>query len=575
MPPRSQGRTSAARVAGVYLFAGVVWILLSDLALAAMVPDPQLLSTLQTLKGWLFTAASAALIAWLVRRELRKVTSTEARFEALAGQGIVGTFAVRGGRLVHANGRLEEIFGYGQGELLGQRVLALVAEEEHRRMRADAPHPDTEAPRIIRRRFDGVRRDGSRIPVEVHGRVIDWDGAPALAGILMDLSDQMRLQDRLRQAGRLETLGEVTGSVAHDFNNFLTGILTNLDLALEELDEDPANAQASLQVVRDAASRAAALTGQLLQFSRARTFQHRPLDVNEHIRRLATFLRTLADDGRVLDLELQEDLPQVLLDPMALDQLLMNLFVNAKQATPAGGRIVIRTRSRLSSAGSDVFVEVQDDGVGMPREVLDRIFEPFFTTKERGTGLGLATVRGIMDEARGHFTVDSAPGAGTTVRLLFPEATHLLRREAAEVPLPAPRAAPSRDARVLIVDRDPAVARVIAVALRRAGYQTFEARGAREALRLAGAGGGVFHLAVLDEEVPEVADGSLPEELMEAQPEARVLLTSATGGEGYAGEGSPIPFRLAKPFSVEQLLAAASLALDVGAPGPRGRVHGA
>ena len=565
--PRSQRRTSAARVAAVYLAVGVSWILLSDRALAVLVHDPATLSTLQTLKGWFFVSMSALFIGWLVGKELRKAARTQSQFEALAGQGIVGTFAIQRGRLVHANARLAELFGYAAEELEGMRVLELVAPNDRQSMRARGG--DGQGP-VVRRRFTGKRKDGSILQAEVHGRITDWDGQPAMAGILLDISDHVRLHDRLRQAGRLEALGEVTGAVAHDFNNFLTGILGNLDLVLTDIEEDPAAAEESLLLVRDAASRAANLTGQLLSFSRGRSFQHRPIDVNEHLLKLVGFLRSLTSGGQTVSLELTEDVPPILLDPVALDQLLVNLFVNAKQAIALDGHIVIRTRSRVSSAGADVFIEVQDNGMGMPTDILDRIFEPFFTTKERGTGLGLATVRSIMDEARGHLTVDSTPGAGTTVRLIFPEAAHVLITERTG-PIEPPDLEAPRSGRILILDEDAAVGRVMATALRRCGYSTMEA-GTADDLSIHGdLVDAPLDLVILDGDINPQRRDALVEQVRRLHPDRPILLT--TGTNSPFETAAPRTAVLAKPFSVDELLSAVDAAFgDGGEAGPEGRL---
>jgi PAS domain S-box-containing protein len=568
---RVQAPTSAARVAGVYLVLGVLWILLSDRLLAALVGDPATLSLLQTVKGWAFVAASALVIAILVGREVRRLNRTESRFDALASQGIVGTFAIRSGRLVHANRRLAEIFGYDEAELLDRRLLTLVSPGDRELVRADAG--DDDAGGVVRRRFTGIRKDGTTVQVEVYGRVTNWDGEPAMAGILLDISDQVRLQDRLRHAGRLEALGEATGAVAHDFNNFLTGILGNLDLVMTDIASDPGAAEESLRLVRDAATRAANLTGQLLSFSRGRTFQHRPIDVNEHIEKLSAFLRSMCEVGQTLTLELQEGLPMILLDPVALDQVVVNLFVNAKQAVGPSGTIVIRTRSRASSAGSDVFVEIVDNGSGMPDHVLEHIFEPFFTTKERGTGLGLATVRSIMDEARGHLVVDSTPGLGTTVRLLFPEAAHFLGRSRTEGPV-VHGAGFSGAARIVILDADPAVGRIMAVALRRMGHRTQEATRPEELPAVLRSEGQAVDLVILDADLPQVRLGRLARDIRRTHPAVRILLTADRQLEGGMDPALLDSAVLVKPFSVDQLLASVAVALGAERAG-RDTVAGA
>lgn len=558
MTRRTRAKTSATRIAGGYFAAGVLWIVLADRIVSTLFVDPTRIAAAQAALGAVFLAASAGVFAWLVRREARRAERAESRFQALAGQGIVGTFAVRDGTLVHVNARLAETFGYARPEM--EQTLAftdLAAAEDRSGLEALSGGAAPEAVSTVRHRFTGLRKDGTRVPVEIHGRATEWDGAPAMAGVLLDLSSYVRLDDRLCRAGRLEALGQLTGSVAHDLNNFLTVILGNLELVALDIPSNPTAAEESLHVVRDAATRAANLTSRLLGVSRDRAFQPRPLDLNAHLSTLADVLRTLADGGRTVALDLDVGLPSVLLDPVALDQVMMNLFVNAKQATAAGGTIVLRTRASRTSAEAGATVEVEDDGVGMERAVLDRMCEPFFTTKERGTGLGLATVRRIVDQAHGHLTVDSVPGRGTTVRLFFPAVVRFPGSGDPQVPgVGAVTARPG--ARILVADGDAAVAGVVTAALRRAGYQATEATRGEEVLALAREAGG-FDLVLLDSDVPGIPHPALAARLRADHPGTR-LVTLGTPQDD--GQHDPA---LRKPFSAEQMLAVVGRSLDEGA----------
>ncbi len=228
-------RTSALRVGVSYLFAGVVWILLSDHVLAAFVHDAALLSRLQTLKGWFFVAASAGLIWWLVQREVRRLRRSEAHLAAFAEQGIAGTYVIAAGRLVHANARFADIFGHALEGLEGMPALDLVIEGDRERLRRTLEE-EAAAERLLlaTQRFTGLCADGSTVDLEVFGRVVEWDGRRAVAGLVLDVSERVRLEEKLRQAARVDALGNLTGAVAHDFNNFLTGILGNLDLMLSD-----------------------------------------------------------------------------------------------------------------------------------------------------------------------------------------------------------------------------------------------------------------------------------------------------------------------------------------------------
>jgi PAS domain S-box-containing protein len=557
----SDARTSAARVAGAYGVVGVLWILFSDRLLDLFVFDPIQHSQLQTVKGWLFVAASAAFIWWRVRQETLRLQRTESHLEALAGQDIVGTFVLQDGRIVHANRRLADIFGTTVDALMGRRVLELVVDEDQHRVRESLGESPNAGSVVAHHSFRGIGRDGATLDAEVHARTVDWNGQPAMAGILLDVSDRALMEDRLRRAGRLEALGEVTGAVAHDFNNFLQGILGNLDLVLDDLAFDTSSdTQESLQTVRDTAARAATLTGQLLAFSRGKSHQHRPMDPNVHLTKLGAFLRTLCEGGQTLVLDLDPDLPNIILDPSALDQVALNLFVNAKQAVRYDGTITLRTRQ----ADGDVIIEVQDDGVGMPPDVRAHIFEPYFTTKEAGTGLGLATVRSIVDECRGHLSVESEAGRGTTMRVHFPATS---TRCADTVPSARPTAAahgPPR--RVLIVDPDPAVSRLVATALQRHGHQAVAAQTAMAARSIISSPDHRVDLVICDDDLPDDPANGLLEEIRRHQAGVRILLMS-TDRPRNSVPGSHR--ELLKPFSMLDLVEAVNATLAEGGPGSK------
>jgi len=563
-------RTSAFRVGISYLLAGVVWILLSDRALAAMVQDPGLLSQLQTLKGWFFVAASAGFIWWLVQREVRRVGRSEAHLAAFGEQRIAGTYVIVGGRLVHANARFADIFGHPLPRLEGMAALELVVEEDRERLRRSLLEEEGEGVALGTHRFTGRRADGSTADLEVFGRAVEWDGKRAVAGLVLDVTERVRLEEKLRQASRVDALGNLTGAVAHDFNNFLTGILGNLDLMLSDPAGGSRKLRANLELVRDSAARAASLTGQLLTFSRGRVFHHRPIDPNRHLQELAGFLESLCQGGQKLVLDLQRGLPPVVLDPVALDQLVVNLFVNAKDAVGSQGTITIRTWSdRARGALGEVHVEVVDDGVGIPPSDLSRIFEPFFTTKERGTGLGLATVRGIVDEVRGHLAVDSEAGRGTSVRASFPSASAAASERSASTHAATVTALASPPATILVVDDDDAVRKVVSAALKRIGHRTLAAPTAAEAERTLRAARGEIDLVISDVNLPDLSGPELVTAMRRAHPGLRVLFTS-----GYRPEEASEHFELLesspfldKPFSLEDLRRAVAGAL--GPAGPR------
>ncbi len=561
---RATVRTSALRVGSAYLLVGALWIVLSDRLVATFARDLLLLSHFQTLKGWLFVAASAGLIWWLVRREVRRVQESEAHLAALGDQGIAGTYVMVDGRFARVNARFAEIFGYPIERLQGMTALDLVAEGDRDRIRSSIAEREAGSEELARHHFTGRRGDGTTVELESFGRVVDWNGRRAVAGVVLDVSERVQLEQKLRQAARVDELGNLTGAVAHDFNNFLTGILGNLDLMLQDPGGGSPELRANLELVRDSAARAASLTGQLLSFSRGGAFHHRPIDPNRHLRELSRFLESLCQGGQTLALELEDGLPAVVLDPVALDQLVVNLFVNAKDAVGKHGCITIRTRSEHPRGEpSEVHIEVVDDGMGMSPAVQARIFEPFFTTKERGTGLGLATVRGIVDEVRGHLSVDSEDGRGTTMRVSLSASMASAAEASRTLTGATVTALANPAATILVVDDDASVRKVVSSALTRIGHRTLSTATAGEAERTLARIRGDVDLLICDVNLPDLTGPELVTRIRREHPTMRVLFTSgcrpSEGGE-HADVLATAPF-LDKPFSLEDLRAAVAGAL--------------
>jgi len=570
-------RAAALRVALGYLLGGLGWIALSDAILPALLRGTPTLVGIQAIKGWIFLGLSALFVAWLVRREIRRVHEVGDDLAPFGEQGLAGAYVVVEGRFARVSQRCAEIFGYPVDVLQGMVALDVVAEADRERVEASISRRDPDAEALSRNRFTAIRPDGTPVDVETFCRTIDWNGRPAAAGLVLDVTEHVQLQEKLRQAARLDELGNLTGAVAHDFNNFLTGILGNLDLMLQDPEGGSPELRASLELVRDSAARAASLTGQLLSFSRGGAFHHRPIDATRHLRELSRFLESLCQNGQTLALDLEEDLPAVVLDPVALDQLVVNLFVNAKDAVGKRGKITVRTRSeRPRGESPEVHIEVVDDGVGMSPAVQARIFEPFFTTKERGTGLGLATVRGIVDEVRGHLSVDSEPGRGTTVRVSLVAAAAATagasdatgnERGATVTALANPPAT------ILVVDDDAAVRKVVGSALTRIGHRVLSAATAGEAeLALMGIRGDV-DLLVCDVNLPDLTGPELIGRIRRDHPDLRVLFTSGCRPSEDGEHGAILasaPF-LDKPFSLEDLRGAVAETLALAAPSERRR----
>lgn len=367
-----------------------------------------------------------------------------------------------------------------------------------------------------------------------------------------DITERRLLEDELRQSQKMESIGRLAGGVAHDFNNQLTAIISSVDLAGLERDVPDAVAE-ELREIRLAAERAARLTRQLLIFSRKDVAKPRRLDVNEVVRSMQSMLGRLLPANIDLVTELRADLPPVVIDMTQLEQILLNLVVNARDAMPLGrgGRIVLRTVSSENDPLHDhsddsttapdgwVVLEVEDDGVGMTDDVLERIFEPFFTTKGqgRGTGLGLATCYGIVTRAGGVIRARSTPGAGTTFQVLLPA------RPGAEGPLPArpepPASAVGSGRVILMVEDDDAVRRVLCKMLERQGYHVIAAANGPAAL--SNLPDGPVHLLITDLVMPGMSGREVAEAVKARCPEAGVLFTSGYADVESLGEG-PLPY---------------------------------
>jgi signal transduction histidine kinase/ActR/RegA family two-component response regulator len=380
------------------------------------------------------------------------------------------------------------------------------------------------------------------------------------------------LQAQLAQAQKLESVGRLAGGIAHDFNNLLTVILSYGDEARQEVKRGKAPDPESIDEILAAARRAADLTRQLLAFARKQIIAPVTLDVNEHIRNSQKLLgRVIGEDVRIVE-RLQADPWPVRCDPGLLGQVILNLAVNARDAMPGGGTFTVTTQNLTVSPGASVpdpamapgdyvRLAVEDTGTGMPPEVLQHVFEPFFTTKGpgRGTGLGLATVYGIVMQSGAHMGVRSVPGQGTTFEILFP-------RQAAE------HAAPVQDlARVeggsetiLVVEDDPSVRGAMVQALRSGGYHVLTATGLDEAVALAGSEPGRVHLLLTDVVMPGHGGPEVARRVVERSPGMRVLYVSgytqdAISRHGVLAEGIDL---VPKPFTADALRARVREVLD-------------
>ena len=370
--------------------------------------------------------------------------------------------------------------------------------------------------------------------------------------------ERRQLEAQVQHGQKLESLGMLAGGIAHDFNNLLVGILGHAGMALVEVPAD-SPLLSRIEEIQTAAQRAAELVNQLLAYSGKGRFVVRQCDLSEIAGEMTTLLRT-ALGGVEMDLRLRRDVPPVEADPAQVRQVIMNLITNAADAIGArSGRIVLTTGSMVADAayladvrvggdavpGEFVYVDVQDDGCGMNQETVDRVFDPFFTTKFTGRGLGLAAVLGIVRRHHGGIKITTAPGCGTTFRVLLPASqaaappVSAQATQAAPVAPVAPARAVTQSARVLIVDDEQPVLRVASEMLKRAGFAVDTALGGEQAVALASEPGRVFDIVLLDMTMPKMNGAETFTRLRRLNPAQRVVLMS-----GYASEEAVSRFGL-------------------------------
>jgi len=492
------------------------------------------------------------------------------------------------GQIALVNAQAERLFGYGRDELIGQPVEMLVpdavrdAHPGHRVAWVADPRP---RPMGAGMELAGRRRDGTTFPAEISLSAIDTDEGILVTAVVIDVTERLEIQaerERLRaqterdrmerqlhQSQRLESLGQLAGGVAHDFNNLLGVISNYASFAGEEVARQLPGGRG--QGVRDdigqieqAAERAAGLTHQLLAFARQETIQPRVLNINEVVESVEQLLiRTLGEHIELVT-DLADSVNPVLADPGQIEQVLVNLAVNARDAMPHGGKLTIQTANADIDdsaadqaelpAGHYVTVKVSDTGTGIPKDVLDRVFEPFFTTKPKGegTGLGLATVYGIINQADGHVRIYSEPGLGTILTALLPVTEQNLT--AATPPPAQPRRGHGET--VLVVEDEAAMREVTRRILDRNGYHVVAAASGHDALHILASQ--LEHIDVLltDVIMPHMQGKELADKIRVLQPAARVVFMSGytQGLLGEQGVLEPGISLIEKPFSETTLL---------------------
>ena len=500
---------------------------------------------------------SAALVCALVERMRRgrklvpMLQDREARLEAILDTAAGGILTIDERGIVESmNPAAERMFGYSAADVLGRNVSLLMPRpyrDEHDGYLANYLSTGNKKIIGIGREVTGQRKDGTTFPIHLAVSEVPLVGQRLFTGFISDLSAQKKLEHEFLQAQKLEAVGSLAGGIAHDFNNLLMGIMACSRMAAADLDPR-SSVRGLFDEIGSAASRGIALTRRLLAFSRRQPVDLRPTSINGVVRENETMLRQLLGEDVALRVDLAASGAIVHADEGLVEQVLINLLVNARDAMPHGGEIAVTT----GETTDEVALDVRDTGCGMTSEVQARIFEPFFSTKgpEKGTGLGLSTVQRIVAQLGGKIAVESAVGKGTTFRLTFPR----VELAAKEVTPFAPRPAATPGGRiVLVVEDDRLVRSSLCMFLERKGYRVLAADNGSRAETFAAEAS--IDVLLTDIVLPDASGNELADKIRARTPRIHVVFMSAHPAETLIQSGrlAAGALYLEKPFEMEAL----------------------
>ncbi len=503
-----------------------------------------------------------------LEHEVVERRASEEKYRMVVEQASDGIIVVdRNGNFMDVNPRMLEMLGYSGDEFLRMNMRDVISAEDLARDPLDLDA--LQANEVTRKERRFVRRDGGTVEVEI-GITTLADGR--FQEIVRDVSERKRLEMQLRQSQKLEAVGRLAGGVAHDFNNLLTVILGHSDMALSAMDAHDRRRR-DIEDIRDAGARAAVLTNQLLAFSRKQVLQPKIVNVGNAVASLTKMLGRLLNSNIELVTRCQDDTWLTKVDPGQLDQVILNLVLNARDAMPLGGRLVLETANQKVDGqltdhpevppGDYVMLVVSDTGSGMDAETRSHLFEPFFTTKAlgKGTGLGLSTVYGIVRQSGGYIWVHSEPDRGTIVKVCLPRAAE---QTEAQKPRQEYQPLPGGTETVLLAEDDERVRRLIASVLDQLGYTVLEAADGEVALEVARQHEGEIHLLFTDIVMPKKCGSEIAGEIQRGRPGMKVLYASGYTGDVVAQQGPldpAVPF-LQKPFTPRTLAVKVREALD-------------
>jgi two-component system cell cycle sensor histidine kinase/response regulator CckA len=515
------------------------------------------------------------------RRAEEALRQSEEKFRLLIEKAVVGIFIIQDAKMAFVNPSLARMFGYSPGEIIGTLgPEALI-------------HPD-DIQSVMKRIQEGLggefesgshfykalRKDGTLILIEVYGMLLEYQGRPAVMGTLLEVTERKRaeeekarLEGQLQQAQKMETVGQLAGGVAHDFNNMLQVISSYAELSLGKVDPGQPLHKYLLEI-RRAAQRSADITGQLLAFARKQTVSPKVLDLNDAVAHSQKMIHRLIGEDIDLAWMPGHDLWKVKIDPSQLDQILANLAVNARDAIGGVGKLTVETANvTLDEAycathagfvpGDYLLLAVSDDGRGMDKETLSHLFEPFFTTKGlgKGTGLGLATIYGIVKQNNGFINVYSEPGEGSTFKVYLPRAQGTDGDEAKTVEGATPRGGTET---LLVAEDEGAILALAREMLEQLGYRVLTAGSPEEAMRVSAEHVGRIDLLITDVVMPQMNGRQLAQKLSAERSGLKVLYMSGYTADVIAHRGvldEGVSF-VAKPFSLAGLAVKVREALD-------------
>jgi PAS domain S-box-containing protein len=579
----------SVKIVTIYVLFGCAWIYLSDKALNWLVRDPEIITKISIFKGLLFIIFTSVLLFFLISRLSGKIKqSTNALRESEARLRLLVKNVSDGLVIVNADGSqryvspaAKKITGFPVAELEGRPLETLIHPDDMKAVRATwreaVEHPD----KTVTVQYRHIHKTQGWVSFEATAQSFLHE--PAINGVIASVRDiterkraeeeNKKLQEQLTQAQKMESVGRLAGGVAHDFNNMLGVILGHAEMALEQLNPTQP-LYTDLQEISMAAKRSADLTQQLLTFARKQTVAPKVLDLNKTVEKMITMLRRLIGEDINLVWLPGANIRPVKMDPSQIDQILANLCVNARDAISDMGEVTIKTELVTfdenycaahagSLPGKYILLSVNDNGNGMDREILPLLFEPFFTTKGvgKGTGLGLATIYGIVKQNNGFINVESEPGKGATFDIYLPPHDGKI----AKTPKKNDANQTERGHEtILLVEDEPMMLNMTRTMLKHQGYKVLHATSPLDAIFQAKKHAGEIHLLITDVVMPEMNGRDLAEKLVPIVPSLKCLFMSGYTADVIAHHSvldEGVHF-IQKPFSLKDLTAKVRETLD-------------